>query len=210
MEHPDAQRFWAKVDKGPGCWTWTAHKNRTGYGKFYFEGNAGSLAHRVAWALAYGDPPVDKMVCHHCDNPACVRPDHLFLGTCEDNHKDKARKGRCRNGWDTGVMQGRSLAWKRMSASDVERIHALHGAGVSQSNIAKMVGFSPMTVSRAIHRGHKRPLPDARKPCVVLTDDLARAIHAERQLGKTYLEIGKKFGCSYGTVSNAVRRQSLA
>lgn len=87
-------RFWAKVSKSDGCWEWIGRKDGGGYGKVYDEGKRDLCAHRVAWALTYGPAPHDAQVLHRCDNPACVRPDHLFLGTNTDNMRDMVAKGR--------------------------------------------------------------------------------------------------------------------
>lgn len=90
-------RFWPKVQKSDGCWLWIAGGDgKTGYGRIR-EGRAGRptlLAHRVAWELTFGPIPDGLFVCHHCDTPRCVRPDHLFLGTSDDNNKNAAAKGR--------------------------------------------------------------------------------------------------------------------
>jgi len=88
-------RFEAKIDKTGECWTWTAHQNSTGYGRFYDTARGRLvLAHRLSWELHRGPVPKGLCVCHHCDNRLCVRPDHLFLGTYSDNMKDMMRKGR--------------------------------------------------------------------------------------------------------------------
>ena len=93
-------RFWPKVVKGSegeACWLWVGSTNGI-YGTFGMGGHFGGwkYAHRVSYELAYGAIPVGRLVCHRCDNPKCVRPDHLFLGTVSDNIADKVRKGRAR------------------------------------------------------------------------------------------------------------------
>lgn len=96
-----AERFWAKVQKGPGCWTWTGCRDDHGYGMFRPYGRKASArrAHRVAWELTHGPIPAGMFACHKCDNPQCVRPAHLFLGTPADNAHDRDKKGRWVDHW---------------------------------------------------------------------------------------------------------------
>lgn len=87
------QRFWPKVEKSDGCWLWTSSTSGRGYGAFW--ANGGRIrAHRFSWELHNGSIPAGLWVLHHCDTPACVRPEHLFLGDRRANMLDAAKKGR--------------------------------------------------------------------------------------------------------------------
>jgi len=89
-------RFWSRVDKSydNGCWKWAAGKNGDGYGVIRVNGRMES-AHRVSWVIHNKkDIPKGMTVCHTCDNPPCINPSHLFLGTHFDNMRDMAEKGR--------------------------------------------------------------------------------------------------------------------
>jgi len=90
---PVEKRVWTKVKKTESCWEWTASKNVHGYGIIKKDGRM-HLAHRVLFELTGGKIPNGMQVLHHCDNPACVNPDHLFLGTHGDNMRDMFKKGR--------------------------------------------------------------------------------------------------------------------
>lgn len=83
-----------------GCWIWLGALNESGYGRIKI-GQKNVLAHRAAYAEWRGEFASDLLVCHHCDNPACVNPNHMFLGTVIDNNRDRSRKGRTTR-WTTG------------------------------------------------------------------------------------------------------------
>lgn len=88
------ERFWARVEKTDACWLWTGGFRRKGYGAAWFNGRQQS-AHRVAWEMANGPVPPGLHLLHTvCDNPRCVRPDHMRAGTNRENHAERVAKGR--------------------------------------------------------------------------------------------------------------------
>lgn len=93
------------AEQGDGCWEWKGYKRPGGYGEAYFGSKPNReriLAHRLAYEVMIEPPPADLVVCHKCDNPSCVNPDHLFLGTVADNTRDRDAKGRQARGERNG------------------------------------------------------------------------------------------------------------
>jgi hypothetical protein len=166
-------RFWAKVDKGGGpdaCWLWTGakHSVQYPYGEIGIKGGGPRGAHRISWEIANGLIPPGGVICHHCDNPACVNPAHLFLGTHADNAWDKVRKGRAPRGDNhPNRLHPERLKWKdthayrlnpellarKLTAADALAIRARWAAGgVEQKALAAEYGVSTATVNHIIHR----------------------------------------------------------
>lgn len=137
------RRFFEKVTKGDDCWEWGGARNAEGRGIFKIEG-VRYYAYRVAYTLEVGAIPRGKSVCHSCDNPRCVRPEHLFLGTHADNMRDMAQKGRA-SGWQRTHGEGHHNA--RGSDEDVERVREMYAqGGISQAALARMFGVSQVTI----------------------------------------------------------------
>lgn len=130
-KRPDTiARFWSKVNKSApnGCWEWTDFRDPFGYGKIGINGK-NRQAHRFSYELHYGAIPEGLCVCHHCDNPSCVNPEHLFLGTLDDNNKDRERKGR--------GIQGSTHHHAKLTESQVIEIRRRYACGtVTQKALA--------------------------------------------------------------------------
>jgi hypothetical protein len=143
---PIAERFWEKVKKLDGdgaCWVWTGCRNRLGYGSLNID-QVPRPAHRVSWFLSTGAWPGDGMfVCHRCDNPSCINPDHLFLGTNADNVADMDRKGR-------RVNANQRISYDRQ-ADAVRRFMG----GERQAAIARDLGVSQASISKYVARSRK-------------------------------------------------------
>lgn len=109
VARPYLDRFWENVQKSnDGCWIWTASVSRAGYGDIWVGLRPGVRiikVHRLSWEIHYGPIPDGLFVCHRCDNPRCVRPDHLFLGTHTDNMRDASAKGRLRSTHESAFRQ---------------------------------------------------------------------------------------------------------
>jgi hypothetical protein len=148
------QRFWAKVEKTDGCWVWTGGKFVRGYGSFRpgRRGDASVRAHRFSWELTNGPIPEGMIVCHRCDNPSCVRPDHLFLGTNQDNTTDARRKGRLRP--PRTAFERRSRGEKHWAAkltwATVAAIRTAASAGQSQRSLARRYGVNRVTIRNVV------------------------------------------------------------
>lgn len=143
-------RFWTKVDRADtgSCWTWGGCRVK-GYGQFSLGKARRVYAHRFAYELAYGPIPQGMLVLHRCDNPPCVRLDHLFLGTDLDNMQDKAAKGRAATGARNGVhthpervSRGEAHHRARMTAAQVLEAQQRRARGEKVVSIAHDLGVS--------------------------------------------------------------------
>jgi hypothetical protein len=138
-------RFWSKVDQRGECWLWTGATDGLGYG---YLGNTlrmgAKKAHRVSYELHRGPIQEGLCVCHHCDNPSCVNPSHLFLGTQADNNADMVRKGR---GSD---KRGEANPNAKLTFEKASIIRNLYAGGMTQQAIADKFFVSQNVVSRIV------------------------------------------------------------
>lgn len=133
----EVDRFLGKISKNEsGCHIWTGTKNKAGYGKMWRNGKK-IYAHRFAWEMVNGGIPSGLHVCHHCDNPSCVNPDHLFVGTVADNMRDRELKGRGNH------PVGENASRAKLKPSDVMEIRR---SSLTQRKLAEIYGVAKSTI----------------------------------------------------------------
>lgn len=150
-------RFWSKVNKltESGCWEWTGSVNLPPvlpYGRFTLNGVV--KAHRVSWILEYGKIPDGLCVCHKCDNPRCVRPDHLFLGTHKDNQQDCLNKGRhvVKYGRQPGTKFGVNAPSARLTEPQVLEIRSKYAISKNRLELARKYNITPQAIGKIVNR----------------------------------------------------------
>lgn len=150
-QKPVAERFWSSVRKSDGCWEWEGYR-KNGYGSMRVAGK-NDYAHRISWLINFGEYPGDLCVLHRCDNPGCVRPDHLFLGTRKDNSIDAARKGRNAAQRRPEIRRGENGSMVKLSESEVRAIRAEYAAGIgTYQEIAERYGVEKSTIGKIVNR----------------------------------------------------------
>ena len=137
-------RFWNSVDKTGECWLWTGYLQKQGYGQTIYPGGKSILAHRLAWLLTHGDlPSAEQLLRHKCDNPRCVRPDHLEVGDAASNATDRVQRGRSTQA---------KLAPEQVQAIRLQREQ-------SPAAIALEYGISESTAWKILHGHAWKSLP---------------------------------------------------
>lgn len=140
-----SSRFWQKVTKTAECWLWTGYKNKRGYGEIVVCRKMAQATH-VSWLLTYGET-INAPICalHRCDTPACVNPEHLFLGTRSENSLDRDRKSRSRG------PKGESNAQATLTVDDVIFIRTF-GNMCNKNELATEFGVSLRHINQILAR----------------------------------------------------------
>ena len=189
--------FWSRVSISSGCWEYKTPRGgkRTDYPQMRYLGRYWQV-NRLVWHLTYGDIPSGLFVCHHCDNPKCVRPDHLFLGTADDNNKDKAEKGRARSGGE-----------KLRKLSDEQVIDALrrYNQGETAISLAKEYSINEKKLRKWLDRiGSKYGIK--KKPKRAIVDP--QQILVLKGKGMTRREIASHLGVSVWNIDRTLEETS--
>lgn len=142
MTGGDENRLWSRFHEVDGCWVWQGATQAPGYGRISW-GGVYWYTHRLAWRLVHGPIPEGMFVCHTCDNPPCIRPAHLFLGSPKDNIADASGKGR--------MHPGESHGMARLTVPQVHAIRARLADGHRPVDIAPDFGIHPNTVHNIKH-----------------------------------------------------------
>jgi hypothetical protein len=150
----------SKLSNTSDCIEWSLSKDKNGYGKTKLNGKS-MQAHRLAWIAYNGDIPHNLLVCHSCDNPSCINPNHLFLGTSQDNMTDKMKKGRYRGGpifWNSNNGNSGNHRYygslhhnAKLADDKIPIIKDMIDKGYSCVYIAKSYGVSDVVIGRIKH-----------------------------------------------------------
>ena len=162
------ETFWSKVEKSEsGCWLWAGTMASNGYGRFQLDRKS-RWAHRVAYQFAVSPIPEGLCVLHRCDNPPCVNPEHLFLGTQQDNLADMVAKGRNQKGdrhssrlHPERLCRGERHGQAKLTEASVLTIRAAYRAGGRVGQLARQFGVARQTITDILRNRRWTHLPSA-------------------------------------------------
>lgn len=201
---PPEKSFWYFVEKTESCWIWIGTQARLGYGRFLR-----SYAHRFSYELHFGKIPDDKVVCHKCDNPSCIRPDHLFLGTMKENTQDMLRKRR--------HQHGEKHAHHILTEKQAIEIKKKWSEGAFGADLAKEYGVHIATISDLINGRTwthlpimplliPRPVPRKKMSLTEEQVKQIRKIYVEEKT--SYSKLAKKYDVSKSVIRDVIIRNT--
>lgn len=216
--HTIEERFWDKValcGRG-GCWEWVGATTSAGYGHIWVQGRL-EYSHRVSWMLFNHEDPGALCVLHHCDNPPCVNPSHLFLGTHQDNSDDCCFKGRNK----VPCLKGEDHPSAQLTEEDVRICRMLYMDGWKQIELAALFGVSQPHISSIVTRktwGHVQTRDCSAKgrhsnqnggnnSSAKMTETKVRIARMFYKNGFSQRELAALFGVSQPTISDIVRKK---
>lgn len=146
-KHPLAStKFFQRIGDPSECWEWTGAKNDKGYGQISVNGEV-QYAHRVMYAFLHGEIPPGVQICHYCDNPGCVRPNHLFAGSSQDNAEDSMNK---LNSYYAG-QQGSKHGMSKLNEDDVKEIRRLRSVeNMTHDEIGDLFGVGRTAIQKIL------------------------------------------------------------
>lgn len=196
-----------------GCRLWMGDLRRAdGYGFLRVEGKT-YLAHRLSYEVTYGPIPPGLFVCHRCDTPQCINPDHLFLGTAADNNADMKRKGR--------KPVGSKAGGAKLTEAQIAEIDRLRRTGESCTTIAARFGVVPQQIARIIRRAEwahipADPIASKMPPALLrghfhhaskLTEADVTAIRKRVRAGEMKAHLAREFGVTPTLIGNIIKRR---
>ena len=198
-------RFEKLTKRGDGCWQWQGKPDKDGYGCLRIGGRKVCKAHRAAWMIANNIDPGEKLICHHCDNPGCVNPAHLYRGTIAENNKDRAKRNR------SNPTKG-SDQWKaKLTDGLVASILSEYQPGItSQEELGKKFGVTQACICLILHGKHWKHVPRPHEIVVgrksgskrMFTDEMEMEIVKEYLAGgASQQSLGFKYGVSQAKIS---------
>jgi hypothetical protein len=186
----DAEDFFSRTTERGGCLEWSGVTDASGYGRC----GDSILAHRMAWEFTHGPIPAGLHVCHHCDNPPCVNPEHLFVGTHQDNMRDRDAKGR--------QPRGERMGGARLTADAVRHIRSTDEPGIL---LAEFYGVAQETISSARHWRSWRHIGEC-PPAIArqkrLREEDVVAIRRRLSAGERQLALAEEYGVTQPSISN--------
>lgn len=206
------ERFWHQVKKGDGCWLWAGATDRDGYGIFRgsIAGKLYTKAHRFSYTLHTGElVPDGKVVMHSCDNPRCVNPDHLSLGTTLDNMLDKVAKGRAKvpkgELAPTAILTEEQVRKIVLDPRPYAQIAADYGVKASTiGSIKQKVSWRSLEIDEVVH-AERIGMRGEKQWSTKLTENDVREIRSSPLSGK---ELAEKFGLSPQAISSIRKRRN--